>query len=51
MKEYPEMIPVMFMTVGFGVVGFLDDYLKIVKKQRVLLLGGFQAYVSLLGSY
>ncbi|MBR5473999.1 MAG: phospho-N-acetylmuramoyl-pentapeptide-transferase [Lachnospiraceae bacterium] len=33
MKEYPEMIPVMFMTVGFGVVGFLDDYLKIVKKQ------------------
>ncbi len=32
MKDYPKIIPVLFMTVGFGMVGFLDDYIKIVKK-------------------
>ncbi len=29
----PEVIPVLFLTVGFGAVGFIDDYLKVVKKQ------------------
>lgn len=29
-KDYPQIIPVLFMTVGFGVIGFLDDYIKIV---------------------
>lgn len=28
----PRILPVLFMTVGFGAIGFLDDYLKIVKK-------------------
>ncbi len=32
MKDYPKIIPILFMTVGFGMVGFLDDYIKIVKK-------------------
>ena len=32
MKDYPKIIPILFMTVGFGLVGFLDDYIKIVKK-------------------
>ena len=32
-KDYPKIIPVLFMTVGFGVVGFLDDYIKIVMKR------------------
>ena len=31
--DYPKIIPVLFMTVGFGVVGFLDDYIKIVMKR------------------
>lgn len=31
--KYTEMIPVLFATVGFGIIGFLDDYLKIVKKR------------------
>ncbi|MBQ8637923.1 MAG: phospho-N-acetylmuramoyl-pentapeptide-transferase [Lachnospiraceae bacterium] len=31
--DYPQMIPVLFMTVGFGIVGFLDDYIKIVMKR------------------
>lgn len=25
-REYPKIIPVLFMTVGFGIIGFLDDY-------------------------
>ena len=33
MKEYPKIIPILFVTVGFGVVGFLDDYIKIVMKR------------------
>ena len=32
-RDYPRIIPVLFMTVGFGVVGFLDDYIKIVMKR------------------
>ena len=31
--SYPRIIPVLFMTVGFGVIGFLDDYIKIVMKR------------------
>lgn len=33
MKDYPQIIPVLFVTVGFGVIGFLDDYIKIVLKR------------------
>lgn len=29
-KEYPKTVPVLFVTLGFGIIGFLDDYLKIV---------------------
>ncbi len=32
-KDYPEIAPILFVTVGFGIIGFLDDYLKIIKKQ------------------
>ncbi len=32
-KDYPKMIPVLFVTVGFGIIGFLDDYIKIVMKR------------------
>ena len=28
-----EIWPVLFMTVGFGIVGFLDDFLKVVLKR------------------
>ncbi len=31
--KYPQIIPVLIMTVGFGIIGFLDDYAKVVKKQ------------------
>ena len=32
-KDYPKIIPVLFLTVGFGLIGFLDDYLKVVMKR------------------
>ena len=33
MKDYPQIIPILFVTVGYGVIGFLDDYIKIVLKR------------------
>ena len=32
-KDYPNIIPILFVTLGFGLVGFLDDYLKVVMKR------------------
>ena len=29
-KDYPKIIPILFVTVGFGIIGFLDDYIKII---------------------
>ena len=33
LKYYPKIIPVLFVTVGFGIIGFQDDYIKIVMKR------------------
>lgn len=30
-----KIVPVLFMTVGFGMVGFADDYIKVVKKRNL----------------
>ena len=32
-KDYPRIVPVLFLTLGFGLIGFLDDYLKVVLKR------------------
>ena len=37
-KDYPRIVPILFMTVGFGVIGFLDDYLKVVLRRSDGLL-------------
>ena len=39
-KEYPKIIPVLFLTAGFGLIGFLDDYLKVVMKRSDGLFPG-----------
>lgn len=31
--SYPKIIPILFVTLGFGLIGFLDDYLKVVMKR------------------
>lgn len=30
--KFPQIVPILFMTVGFGFIGFLDDYIKVVRK-------------------
>lgn len=32
-KDYPKILPILFVTLGFGLIGFLDDYLKVVMKR------------------
>lgn len=39
-KDYPKIIPVLFLTVGFGLIGFLDDFLKVVMKRSDGLFPG-----------
>lgn len=34
-RRYPDIIPVLFMTLGFGIIGFLDDYIKVVMKRSL----------------
>ena len=34
-KDYPKIIPVLFLTLGFGLIGFLDDYIKVVLKRSM----------------
>lgn len=33
--KYKDIIPVLFMTLGFGLIGFLDDYIKVVMKRSL----------------
>ena len=40
LNEYPKIIPILFLTVGFGAIGFLDDYLKVVLRRSDGLLAG-----------
>lgn len=35
MKEYPKILPILFLTLGFGLIGFLDDYIKVVLKRSM----------------
>lgn len=35
MKQYPEVIPVILMTMAFGVIGFIDDFVKVVLKRAM----------------
>lgn len=32
-RGHEEIVPVMILTIGFGLVGFIDDYIKVVRKQ------------------
>ena len=37
-KDYPKIVPILFLTGGFGIIGFLDDYLKVVLRRSDGLL-------------
>ena len=43
-KDYPKMIPILFLTLGFGLIGFLDDYIKVVLKRSM----GLRAWQKML---
>ncbi|MDD3183686.1 MAG: phospho-N-acetylmuramoyl-pentapeptide-transferase [Anaerostipes sp.] len=44
-KDYPNIIPIMFVTLGFGFIGFVDDYIKVVMKRNL----GLRAWQKMLG--
>ncbi|BCN31554.1 phospho-N-acetylmuramoyl-pentapeptide-transferase [Anaeromicropila herbilytica] len=44
-KDYPDILPVLFVTLGFGIIGFLDDYIKVVKKRSL----GLRAWQKMFG--
>ena len=39
-EKNTKIAPVLFMTVGFGLIGFIDDYIKVVKKRNLGLIAG-----------
>ena len=43
-KDYPDIIPILFLTLGFGLIGFLDDYIKVVLKRSM----GLKAWQKML---
>lgn len=45
MKDYVDIVPVLFATIGFGIIGFMDDYIKVVMKRSM----GLRAWQKLLG--
>jgi phospho-N-acetylmuramoyl-pentapeptide-transferase len=34
-KDYKGIIPILFSTIGFGIIGFMDDYIKVVMKRNL----------------
>lgn len=57
-KDYPRIMPILFVTMGFGLIGFLDDYIKVVLKRsmglrawqkmalQILVTGVFAYYIT-----
>lgn len=35
LEDYPRIAPILFLTVGFGCVGLMDDYIKIVCRRSM----------------
>jgi len=33
-RQDPRILPLVFVTLGFGLVGFIDDFIKVVKKRK-----------------
>lgn len=44
LDDYPAVAPVLALTIGMGLVGFLDDYIKVVLKRSM----GLRAWQKLL---
>jgi len=46
-KDHKEIVPILFATLGFGLVGFLDDFIKVVMKRSL----GLRAWQKMLGQF
>ncbi len=46
-RDHVDIVPVLFVTIGFGIIGFLDDYIKVVMKRSL----GLKAWQKLLGQF
>ena len=44
-RDNPEAVAIVAVTIGFGVIGFLDDFIKITKRRSL----GLRAYQKLAG--
>lgn len=44
-EDNQKIIPVLFLTLGFGLIGFLDDYIKVILKRSM----GLRAWQKMLG--
>ncbi|MCX7921309.1 MAG: phospho-N-acetylmuramoyl-pentapeptide-transferase [Clostridia bacterium] len=33
-RIYPEIKPLVLVTLGFGLIGFIDDFIKVIKKRK-----------------
>ena len=44
-KDYPKIMPILLVTLGFGLIGFLDDYIKVVLHRSM----GLRAWQKMLG--
>ncbi len=47
-QKYPEVIPVLLATLGFGAIGFIDDFIKVIKKRKDGLFAGQKTFLQLL---
>lgn len=46
-KDFPKIIPILFLTLGFGLIGFVDDYIKVVLKRSL----GLRAWQKMAGQF
>lgn len=44
-KDNMDVLPILFVTLGFGLIGFLDDYIKVVLKRNL----GLRAWQKMFG--
>jgi phospho-N-acetylmuramoyl-pentapeptide-transferase len=44
MRDNPEALAIVGVTLGYGIIGFIDDFLKVVKKQNL----GLRAYQKII---
>ena len=51
--QYPKIIPVVFQTLGFGLVGLLDDYIKVIlhRSMGLTALQKFSAQLLVTGIF